>query len=388
MSIPGEIMFIALLLLEIVSFQCPVFDAAPANPAALAEDRCIPDYILKVEGAYSTQDSFSKIRCGQLLPLNFFPNCSNLSNMAFVTLAAAKIPLVLLEAGCASTGPFDCSMQANVPMTVTGIVLLGNEESPILLMRKTDYHLLYRGIKNPCVAAWCGAERSTCFDPSALPRRKTRGRNALRKRQPGEFKYTEIHDRKSTFASGAIIAIVLFALVLLLGLPYMASLCIKSISRRDEAHQSLLESSNKQRSQLLSQKPPTVRADETTTKGTDYKSMQSRSQARRSTETQTPNQKHVNDSCTQTDDNVDRMFDEDYTSAKSRDPDQPDKASGIPGVARAEETTKKIKSDITVTHENVDSVFNDDHPSVNSRKPDKASGITGVARAEETGIAR
>ena len=217
-------------------FRCPVFDAAPINSSKFVEERCVPDYVLRVNEANTTANYFiNRTSCDEVLKFtkdehDFFPNCSNLGNMVFISLAAPQVPLVLLEAGCVSTAPFDCLDQVNVPKTITGIVLLGHQDNPLMLLRKTDYQSFHRRLKNSCVAVWCGTETSSCGNRNSLSKKKTRGRKVQRKRQPSEVNKVSSNHKKNVFTSRGPLLAILVILVPLVVFPYLTWLCIKQAS--------------------------------------------------------------------------------------------------------------------------------------------------------------
>ena len=166
--------------------------------------------------------------------------------MAFISLTVPQVPLVLLEAVCVSTPPFDCLDQANAPMTITGIVLMGHQEKPLMLTPRIDYQLLYQGMKNSCVAVWCGTGTNRCGSHSLLSKKKTRSRNMIKRHQPSEVdKVNFIHNRNILKGRTAVLTILVI-LALLVVCPYVTLLCIhcKQARRNRNDHVQLLESTN------------------------------------------------------------------------------------------------------------------------------------------------
>ena len=262
MSALSEILFVIVLLLQsMLSIRCPVFDAAPINSSAFGEERCVPDYVLSVKEADTTANySINKTSCNQVFQLkrdelDFFANCSNLSNMVFLSLAAPQVPLVLLEAGCLSTAPFICQNQVRVPTTVTGIILWRSPDNPLMLLRKTDYQSVHQRLKNSCVAVWCGNETNSCKNQHLLSKKKTQRRNVIRKHQPSEVNKVSFNHKKNVFASrsAAPLVTILVTLALLVVLPYVTLLCIKQARarRRRHNHALLLERTSSDRPSSL-----------------------------------------------------------------------------------------------------------------------------------------
>ena len=215
----------------VLSLPGPVLDAERINSLSFVEERRIPDYVLNVKEVDSTTKYFiNQTTCDQLsqltkYQLDHFLNCSDLDNMALILLAAPQVPLVLLEAACVSTAPFDCLDQVNAPMTITGIVLLRLQDNPLMLTRKSDYPSLHQGMKNYCVVVWCGTETSSCGSQSLLSKKKTRGRNVIRKRQ-------QIKVDKENFLhkSNAVLISIVVAVV---GVCSCATICIKQSWRQN-----------------------------------------------------------------------------------------------------------------------------------------------------------
>ena len=150
----------------------------------------------------------------------------------FIALTAPPVPLVLLEAECVSTALFDCLDQVNVPTSITGIVILRHQDNPLMLLRKSDYYSLHQKLKNPCVAVCHGTKTRSCGNKCLLSKRKTSGKNVIRKRQPSEENKVSFNHKQKISMSG----LLLMTLALLVVLPYVTLLCIKQARAQRHKH--------------------------------------------------------------------------------------------------------------------------------------------------------